>query len=315
LAKRLRGEGAQASVVTRALSQAVRATSASAAAFAEADMLEAGYGPAPAPWCYLVLGAAGRGESLLALKQETALVHSGSDDDDPWFRALTERATRIATHAGIPIHRGETAARDPARCHSLGGVRDEINQWAARSPGLSPVDPAAFFDFEVVHGDEDLAWDLREATSAMGRDPRIATRLAHDLGNWISPLNAFGGLRARDGWLDLEADGLNHLVGGIRALSLKWGIVATATRARLDALAQLAAISKSDADELAGAHELCLDLVLDQELRDIADGIRPSARVAPDRISPEQRERLRDALHVIGAIEIVARGYFYRAVA
>ena len=50
---------------------------ARAAEIAEAEMIAAGHGPAPADYALLVLGSGGRGESLLAPDQDNALVICG----------------------------------------------------------------------------------------------------------------------------------------------------------------------------------------------------------------------------------------------
>src|SRR5262249_23918088 len=82
LARGLLREGLSAVEVADVLSSALRDLSARAAALAEATLWAEGSGAAPAPWAFLVLGSAGRGDSLLAADQDNALVHAGTEADD-----------------------------------------------------------------------------------------------------------------------------------------------------------------------------------------------------------------------------------------
>ena len=85
-------EGLTGDAAARIVSNEIRALTARAVAIAVERLESEGYGPAPAPWCVLVLGSGGRGESLLSADQDNALVHAGSEEDDGWFAALDPRA-------------------------------------------------------------------------------------------------------------------------------------------------------------------------------------------------------------------------------
>ena len=78
----LAAEGLAGDAAARIVSNEIRALTARAAAIAAARLDREGYGGAPAPWCVLVLGSGGRGESLLSADQDNALVHDGSEAVD-----------------------------------------------------------------------------------------------------------------------------------------------------------------------------------------------------------------------------------------
>ncbi|MCC7271830.1 MAG: CBS domain-containing protein, partial [Alphaproteobacteria bacterium] len=65
LARSLRGDGVPATAVAGALSAVLREATARAGVLALAGMADDGWGGPPAPWCLMVLGSGGRGESLL----------------------------------------------------------------------------------------------------------------------------------------------------------------------------------------------------------------------------------------------------------
>src|SRR5690606_32195369 len=124
-------------------------------------MVRDGHGPAPAPWCYLVLGSGGRGESLLAADQDNAIVHDGRAEDDAWFAELGRRASETLDEAGIPYCRGGVMAMNEAWRRSLADWRRQIDRWVAKAEGESLLNVDIFYDFQPVYGDRALAEALR----------------------------------------------------------------------------------------------------------------------------------------------------------
>ena len=113
LARGLLAEGLGASEIAQVISDALADMTARAAALAAAAMEAEGRGPAPAPWAFLVLGSAGRGESLLAADQDNALVHGGGEDLDPWFAELGARSADLLNAAGLVYCSGGRHGQEP----------------------------------------------------------------------------------------------------------------------------------------------------------------------------------------------------------
>ena len=79
-----------AAIVSRELGALTR----KAAVIAEQRMREAGHGEPPCPYAVAVLGSAGRGESLLAMDQDNAIVFERGDPggaEDQYFAAARRR--------------------------------------------------------------------------------------------------------------------------------------------------------------------------------------------------------------------------------
>jgi signal-transduction protein with cAMP-binding, CBS, and nucleotidyltransferase domain len=151
LAGALIAEGLDARTVAGLISAVLRDMSARAAELAAAALAAEGR-PAPAHWCYLVLGSGGRGESQLVPDQDNALVHDGAETDDPWFAELGSRASDILAAAGVPYCKGKVMASNP-------GWRGNLDQWRRRIDGWvespSPEDLLwvdIFYDFQPVFG-------------------------------------------------------------------------------------------------------------------------------------------------------------------
>ncbi len=84
-------EGLSGREVAAVISRELGAMTQRAAALAEQRMAEAGQGAPPCPYAFVVLGSAGRGESLLAMDQDNAIVFAEGEPEgaaDRWFAAL-----------------------------------------------------------------------------------------------------------------------------------------------------------------------------------------------------------------------------------
>jgi len=141
LAAALRVEEVPAVQVSAVVSGIVCDLTARAAALAAASMPA----PAPAPWCLLVLGSAGRGESLLAADQDNALIHEG-DEHDPWFGTFADRLNEILATAGIPLCAGGVMARNAAFRGTPATWRGRVEQWVAKPQ------PGALLNVDIFYG-------------------------------------------------------------------------------------------------------------------------------------------------------------------
>jgi signal-transduction protein with cAMP-binding, CBS, and nucleotidyltransferase domain len=97
----------------------------------------------------------------------------------------------------------------------------------------------------------------------------------------------------------LKLHGLMPLVAATRLLALRDGLTETGTAARLAALAAQGSITVREAHALQAAFSLLLDVLLRQQLADLADGRRAGSLVETASLSKAQRQELREALKAI----------------
>lgn len=296
LAGALLREGVAATDVAAVIAGVMRGCTGRAAALA-AEALEHGRGPAPAPWCALILGSGGRGESLLAPDQDNALVHAGRPEDDPWFAELGERMCGLLDRAGIPYCRGGVMAMNPAWRHGIDEWGRLIDRWIETPEGESLLNVDIFFDFHPVHGDRRLASALRELALGKVRHARVFLKnLAGQLAGTAAPVGLFGRFRLTEGRIDLKLGGIWPAVAGARVLALRRGVEATSTLGRLDALSAAGALPEADVHAMRDLYVTATGLLLDQQIADIAAGRVPGPRADPRRLSATDRARLRRAL-------------------
>jgi signal-transduction protein with cAMP-binding, CBS, and nucleotidyltransferase domain len=314
LGRSLRAEGVPAHQVAAVISGVVRDMTARAGELAVADMVKEGRGDAPAPWSLLVLGSAGRGESLLSADQDNALIHGGEEDDHPWFQEFGERVAHILNQAGIPFCRGGVMASKRRLRHNLAGWQSDINLWFERPEPKAILNADIFYDFVAVGGEASLAEALDEF-SMRARHARLFLNLmAKEIGDASDALGWFGRIKTKKGRVDLKIGGLFPIVAGARVLALRLGCRARSSRVRWRAAAEAGILLEEDLARLLDAHEMILGLILDQQLADLAKGQAASSKVEVKRLRALEQDRLKEALHIVRQIEVIVKNALGEAI-
>ncbi len=293
-------EGLDGDAVARVISNEIRALTGRAASIAVERLERQGLGPAPAPWCVLVLGSGGRGESLLSADQDNALVHTGSDDDDSWFSALGSLMADLLDEAGVRRCQGGIMASNPQWRGTVTNWRERVANWLRRSTPEDLLHVDIFYDLVPAAGTVQLGRELHQtAIEAAERTPAFIGLLAESVAAMSPPIGLFGRLRAVDGRVDLKIGGLLPLVGIARTLSLRVGSGARSTPERIQDASAAGRVSSSDAETLVRIHRSLLSMILAQQLEDLSAGVSPSGRIEVGRLSrSDQRSLVRD-LHVL----------------
>lgn len=310
MAKALLADDVPARMVAAVIAREIGALTRRAAQLAEASLAYVGAGGPPCAYAVLVLGSAGRGESLLAMDQDNAIIFADGEpggETDYWFAALGRRMTAILDEVGVPLCKGGVMASEPAFRGSLATWRARIDEWLTRSNPQDLLSVDIVFDFQAVHGDRAMANGLwREAWAAARGQGVFLKLLAENAGEAAAGLTLFGRLRTQeDGRIDLKQIGLKDIVTTARVLALHHGVAAHGTQQRLAGVGAL-----QGADDLAmldAAHALILDAILRQQLADIAAGRAPGNRVAPATLSKPAQAALRRALSGLSILETLRR--------
>ncbi|WP_420346607.1 DUF294 nucleotidyltransferase-like domain-containing protein [Pelagibius sp.] len=299
--------------VAAIVSRELRALTRRACEFAEAELEASEMGPAPLPYAMMVLGSGGRGESLLAMDQDNAIVFAGDDaasaaerngrDVDPWFAALGQRTADILNDAGVCYCKGGVMAANAEWRMDLAGWRDTVGTWITRSKPEDMLNCDIFFDAVPVHGASELAERLHEEALEAAKGSRSFLRLlALKSGQLEAPVGWFGRLKLDHGRVDLKKGGIMPIFSAARVIALQHGIAKRSTPERLEAARSLDLVPARTIDNLIEAHRILLDLILRQQLRDIDQGLPLSNRVAPGELTAFQRQEMRWALDQVPAI-------------
>jgi len=306
LAKALLGEGVSPLGVANITSTVLRDMTARAAELAERSMVDDGWGPAPVPACILVLGSGGRGESLFHPDQDNAIVHGGTDEHEPWFAEAGKRIATTLEAAGVPLCKGGVMAMNPPWRRSVDSWKAEIDRWVREARGEDVLNIDIFVDFRPVYGDSALADQVRaHLTEKAARSKPFLHMLAGSTADMRVPLGLFGNFITQGGRLDIKKAGLLPLVSAVRVLAVKHRIDATATRDRLDRLAESGHLPKGEAHLLAELHELLVDILLRQQIADQEEGVPLSNRIDPNRLDRLEKQKLKAGFKQIQALTTV----------
>jgi DNA polymerase-3 subunit epsilon/CBS domain-containing protein len=315
LAESLLAEGLSGREVAEVISRELGALSRQAAVLAERIMQESGHGGPPVPYALVVLGSAGRGESLLAMDQDNAVIFESGEPEGPedrWFATFGKHVADILHEAGVPYCKGGVMAMNAAWRGSLATWRSRIEHWISRSSPADLLFVDIFFDLRAVHGDGGLALAVRQAAYAAADGQAAFAKLLVDSVRVPGSLGFFGGIRTENGRIDLKSGGLFALVAAARAMAIRYRVTERATPARLAGVKALVHASHSDLDALVEAQSIFLDLILAQQVEDVGHGLPPSNAVVLKQLSPRAREQLRTALNAVAHVDDLARDLLFR---
>lgn len=311
MARHLRSEGIEARDISGIIARELGALTRRAAVLGERRLGAEGSQP-PCAYAVLVLGSAGRGESLLAMDQDNAIVFARGDPDGPedtYFARLGGHIADILHEVGVPYCTGGVMASKPAFRGSVELWRERFRRWISRSNPEDLLATDITYDFRAVHGDLAMAHTLRtEVWSEARHAIPFLKLLALNGEGGEAALSLFGNLRrGEDGRIDLKNAGLRKIVTAARVMALRHGVVAHATQDRLLGLRELDVGGDADLTLYDSAHQTVLDAILRQQLADIAAGIPPSNRVDPRILGKDGAAKLKSALASLGSIDEMVR--------
>lgn len=311
----LLAEGVSGRDIAAVISRELGALTRRAGVLAERRMKEDGQGDAPCPYALCVLGSGGRGESLLAMDQDNAIVFAEGEPGgaaDRWFARLGGIIADILHDVGVPYCDGGVMAREASWRGSLATWRARVAGWIGRSNPADVLSVDIFFDLVGFHGNVALAQEIwRGAFEAARGNAGFAKLLADVAGETPVGLNFMGGIRTENGRIDLKRFGLFGIVSMARVLAVRHHLLERSTPARLAAVGAALGRSRQDLEALAHAQALFLDLILDQQIADVQAGLPPSNKVAVRRLSREQRRALRESLAAVRHLDSLTRDLLF----
>ena len=202
-------------------------------------------------------------------------------------------------------------ARNEAWRGSMATWRGRVADWIARSNPADLLSVDIFFDLVGVHGDAALASELWRAGFEMAQGNAGFAKLLAEASGPVAPgITMLGGIRTENGRIDLKRAGLFGIVTLARVLAIRHHWLERSTPARLMAALALGR-SEDDLTALLRAHADFLDLILSQQLADIANGLPPSNKVEVKRLSRDRRARLHSSLGAVRALETLTRDLLF----
>lgn len=279
-------------------------------------------GDPPVPFCVIVMGSGGRGESYLYPDQDNGFILDDYPDDrhtevDAYFIELADRMTRDLDEIGIPLCKGHVMATNPLWRKTASQWREQITLWCRRQSFVALRFSDIFYDFRAVYGERNLAANLRQSiTEIVAANPSFLRAMYEDDREHGVALGWFGRfVTEKDdsdhlGAINLKHTGTLPLVESLRLLSLKERIAEVSTLERLAALQKKGFLEADETDYLTGAYHHITRLLLRRQLADFSAGKAISNYVHPNDLSRRDRDILVDSFKAIARLRDKVRTEF-----
>ncbi|MCY4260368.1 MAG: DUF294 nucleotidyltransferase-like domain-containing protein [Rhodobacteraceae bacterium] len=306
VARSLALEGVTACSITAIISRELRALTQRACELAEAELLAENPSLRLPHYAMLILGSGGRGESLLAMDQDNAIIHETDGDPeetDSHLQKLGQRVADMLNSVGVKYCPGGIMASNRDWRRSTAEWERTVSGWLERTRPEDIMNADIFFDSMPVHGDRDLADRLRvRAIQRASQSKPFLSLMASNVCNFQGALGWLGRWKLENGRIDLKKSGIMPIFSAARAVSLEHVIYARSTADRLRDIKKLDLAPPGLIDDLLTAHGFLLNLILEQQLRDIDNGRPPSNTITPRELDGADRTQLKWALEQVGRV-------------
>ncbi len=286
--------------ITAIVSRELRALTRRATQLAEQQLEAEGLGPAPCPYAMLVLGSGGRGESMLSMDQDNALIYAEGDpgsDTDKWFARLGSIVADTLNDAGVIYCPGGIMAMNDAWRMDTKRWRDTVAHWIGNARPEDLLNSDIFFDAVTVYGDRSLGEALRDDAMRAAKDQsNFINTISAKASEFSSPIGMFGRIKTDDGRVDLKLCGILPIFSAARVVALKHGIAERSTPGRLTAAQAKDVQGAHVIGNLIDAHRIMLGAIIKQQLRDIEMGIHLSNKVNLADLDSHEHQELKWAL-------------------
>ncbi|MDE2759126.1 MAG: DUF294 nucleotidyltransferase-like domain-containing protein [Paracoccaceae bacterium] len=300
VSRSLINSGINARTITAIISRELRGLTQKACQMAEQKVLAGNEFDDLPDYVMVVLGSGGRGESMLAMDQDNAIIYDETDPEgkkDRLLKSIGIHTSEILNEVGVRFCDGGVMASNSKWRKDFSSWEKEISRWMSETQPDDLLNSDIFFDGFPVHGDFQLAYELRGKAMASARNNRpYLSLLKKRATDYKIPMGFFGKWKLENGRIDLKKGGIMPIFSTARVLSLQHGIFARSTADRLLKFRALNLVPDKLIDDLLEAHGLLLALILQQQLDDLEMGISPTNNVAVTRLDGLDQHKLRWAL-------------------
>ncbi|WP_379139007.1 DUF294 nucleotidyltransferase-like domain-containing protein [Paenibacillus sp. sgz500958] len=213
----------------------------------EAHMKEAGFGPPPCAYSFIVFGSAGRQEATMWSDQDNGLIIEGEPDEfkTRYFEQFGYMLSDLLAEVGYEKCEGKVMCSEPLWRKTLGEWEEQLISWRTQLEW----EPIRYLiissDMRHVAGSPELSLQWRRAFHAgFAGNSKLSLAVLRNTVRHKATLNLLGQVlteRFGDhaGGFDIKYGVYIPLVNCVRHLSLEQGIGETSTLRRLEALESL----------------------------------------------------------------------------
>ncbi|HYA26509.1 MAG TPA: DUF294 nucleotidyltransferase-like domain-containing protein [Thermodesulfovibrionales bacterium] len=279
------------------------------------EITEKRLGAPPVKYCWIVFGSEGRKEQTFKTDQDNALIYEDpasaakAEEARTYFAAFTLLVRDSLLKFGFPPCPADYMASNPRWCQPLSVWKKYFSGWINDPVPDAVLKSLIFFDFRPLHGEIDLAEELRDSLASMLEGQVLFLGyMANTIINNMPPLSLFKSFVVEKSGehkdeFDLKVKGIAPLVDAVRLFTLEKGLRETSTLERINALKERHAIVREYADELEHAFEFIMLLRIQHQLEQIRAGNKPDNFINPQKLSNLEKRTIKDEFHLISKIQ------------
>ena len=265
------------------------------------------YGEAPCDYAWVVFGSQARQDQMLGSDQDNGLILSNDfrPEYDSYFKKLCQFVNEGLDKAGLRFCPGDIMAMTDKWRQPLSQWQQYFLRWIREPEPKALMHASIFYDQRHVAGQRALTQALnRSMLEEAGKNTIFQACMSENALQSTPPLGFFKTfVLEKDGnhnpVLDLKHRGTAPIVALVRLYCLARGIAAINTIDRLKALQADGLLSRSEASNLADAHEFIAALRLESQSEAMLAQREVTNNLNPNELSPLVRHQLKDAFSVV----------------
>ncbi len=279
------------------------------------DLAEKRFGRPPLPYCWIVFGSEGRREQTFKTDQDNAIIYADpvSPEEEKrardYFTVFADFVKNGLIECGYSACPAGYMASNSQWCQPLKTWKRYFTNWISEPVSESVLKSLIFFDFRGLHGDLNLADELRSHLNTLLEGNKVF--LGYMANAIIKNRPPIGFLKAfvveksgeHKDELNLKVKGIAPLVDIVRLFSLEKTLKETSTIDRINILKTKHSIVKDHADELMHAFEFMMLLRIHHQFEQMESGKSPDNFINPNKLSNLERRTLKEAFHLISRLQ------------
>ncbi len=277
--------------------------------------------PAPAKFCFMVLGSEGRNEQTLATDQDNAIIYEDKANLQrervrTYFLDFAERISDKLNDIGFKYCTGGFMAKNPKWCHSLSHWKRNYDSWTTESNPDQVVKFSTFFDCKYVAGDKSLFDELKDHMQHCmeNASTKFLFSLVSNTLEYEVPLTLFKGIKtfSQD---NKKVFNIKHAMSTIvdmaRMYSLQFKVMENNTGLRLKRLFDEGHLEPYQYKELTNAYYYLMGLRLKNQASQILHEFQPASNfVEPKSLTTVEQATLREIFKFISRIQWIIKAKF-----
>jgi len=265
------------------------------------------FGQSEVPFSWICFGSQAREEQTLHSDQDNGLLlpENLTSKQDLYFKGMGEFVCEQLTLCGIKSCPGNIMASAVQCRQSIDSWVAKFSHWIKNPSSKALLNCKIFFDIRFVEGSEELFNSFMNKLEQITKDQLFFASMATDINNNSVPIGLFNQFKLekikeknkdKHKYLDLKKRGVVIINDIVRLYSLNHSIRASNTLERLNALAKISHINKTDIYDLKDCWRYLTQLRLRTQINQ--EGL-PSNCINPNKLTSMEKHQLKEAFYLI----------------